>query len=394
MSFYLSQRYLDPLSRSAKIWIATNFNITRECITLESKIMQSVENPTLLNWNLSPEFLHRYREGIIFKKSITVRFANNEAIFFGQRTYSVGNLTPAQMEAISLMVGGVTIDRLLTILSPADLADVIMYLDRNGSIRPVYENKFVGTRFEKQVEFFTDFVDDPNLPQQRLLDAAICILGCGGTGNILVQHFVSAGVKKFILIDGDCVERSNFNRQFCFDVNDLGQPKVNALKQYILDREPTAQVDTFHQRIDGSQDLAAVIAKSHQPNLIVCCADTPPVAIHTYVLEYCSANNTPCVFGAVGIHDGGFGPLLAESSHIENLLAHKRQQLQMLQQLTAVDEGTGVIPGSISYLNTAVAATIAGEAIDFISGLKPPVSLNSAWRYDPYTKSSFKAQDY
>jgi hypothetical protein len=59
-----------------------------------------------------------------------------------------------------------------------------------------------------------------------------------------------------------------------------------------------------------------------------------------------------------------------------------------------VEEGTGVIPGSISYLNTAIAATIAGEVIDFLSGIKQPVSLGSSWQYSPYTKSSTKVQDY
>jgi hypothetical protein len=355
--------------------------------------MQAVENADLLTWTLPPEFLHRYRTGVTFKKSWTIRFSGNEVIFFGARTFSVPNLSDGQVRAIEQIVTGATIELLLGTLLSADLAELLGYLERNGLIRPVYENKFVGTRFEKQVEFFTDFVDDPNLAQQRLLDASVCILGCGGTGNILVQHLVSCGVKKFTLIDGDCVEHSNFNRQFCFDTNDLGQPKVNALKQYIIDREPTAEVTVYHQRIDSAQDLVDLTA-GNLPNLIVCCADTPPVAIHTYVLEYCLNRNVACVFGAVGIHDGHFGPLLVENSHIENVLNHKRQQLELIDRLRAVEEGTGVIPGSISYLNTAIAATIAGEVIDFLSGIKPPISLNSSWNYNAQTKSSSKVVDY
>jgi hypothetical protein len=278
-------------------------------------------------------------------------------------------------------------------LPPAELAELLAYMERNELIRPAYTNQFVGTRFEKQVEFFTDFVDDPNLPQHRLLDASVCILGCGGTGNILVQHLVSCGVKNFTLIDGDRVEQSNFNRQFCFDNADLGVPKVEALKQYILDREPTAQVKVCHQLIGSAQDLIAISADS-QPDIIVCCADTPPIAIHTYVLEYCLDRAVPCIFGAVGIHDGHFGPLLVEAQQIENMLGHKRRQLELIDRLRAVEEGTGVIPGSISYLNTAIAATIAGEVIDFLSGIKQPVSLGSSWQYSPYTKSSTKVQDY
>jgi tRNA A37 threonylcarbamoyladenosine dehydratase len=47
----------------------------------------------------------------------------------------------------------------------------------------------IGTAWEKQVEFFTDFVDDPNAAQSRLSTASVCIIGCGGAGNIVTQHF-------------------------------------------------------------------------------------------------------------------------------------------------------------------------------------------------------------
>ncbi len=354
-----------------------------------------VEHIDFLKWNFPPEFLARYQPGVIFKKSWTVRFTENEALFFGTRSFSAPGLSPAQVEAAKRVVVGVTLVELATILPGAEIADMIGYFDRNGLIRPVYHNEFIDTAWEKQVEYFTDFVDDANTAQRRLLDASVCIIGCGGGGNISVQHLVAAGVQKFILIDGDRVEKGNFNRQFCFDNADLGEPKVTGLKDYILDRNPAAVVDTFCQRIESSADLTELLASQNlQPDVILCCADTPPVAIQTFILEHCIKHETICTFGGVGIHHGHFGPLLVETSHMEQCLAHKQQQLSMISTLASSDVGTGVISGSISYLNTTVISLMITDVIERLAGIRSPSSLNRVLRYDAAAKSAIVVQEY
>jgi molybdopterin/thiamine biosynthesis adenylyltransferase len=354
-----------------------------------------VEHMDFLKWNFPPEFLARYAPGVIFKKSWTVRFTDSEALFFGTRSFSAPGLTPAQVEAAKRVVVGVTLVELATLLPGAEIAEMIGYLDRNGLIRPVYQNDFIDTAWEKQIEYFTDFVDDPNAAQRQLLAASVCIIGCGGGGNIAIQHLVAAGVQEYILIDGDAVEKGNFNRQFCFDNEDLGQAKVAGLKDYILARNPAAIVHTFCQRIESSADLSTLLADNQlQPDVILCCADTPPIAIQTFVLEHCIKHSTICTFMGVGVHHGHFGPLLVETSHMEQCLAHKQQQLNMITALVSGDAGTGVISGSISYLNTTVISLMITDLIELLAGIRSPSSLNRLWRYDAATKSTILMQEY
>jgi molybdopterin/thiamine biosynthesis adenylyltransferase len=354
-----------------------------------------VEHMDFLKWNFPPEFLARYQPGVMFKKSWTVRFTDSEALFFGTRSFSAPGLTPAQVEAAKRVVVGVTLVELATILPGAEIAEMIGYLDRNGLIRPVYQNEFIGAAWEKQIEFFSDFVDDPNAAQRRLLDVTVCIIGCGGGGNISIQHLVAAGVQNYILIDGDVVEKGNFNRQFCFDNADLGQPKVEGAKEYILARNPAANVATFCQRIESSADLSTLLTDNRlQPDIILCCADTPPIAIQTFVLEHCIKHGTICTFMGVGVHHGHFGPLLVETSHMEQCLAHKQQQLNMITSLAAGDTGTGVISGSISYLNTTVISLMITDVIELLAGIRLPSSLNRLWRYDAAAKNTILMQEY
>jgi hypothetical protein len=357
--------------------------------------MQTSETIDFLKLSFPADFLDRYQDGVTIKKSQTVKFTPDQVIFFGLSIISVPNVTSIQIEAIKRLVAGVKLSELVSLVGAAATAEMIAYLDRHQLIRPIYENKFIGTAWEKQVEFFTDFVDDPNAAQDRLMSGSICIIGCGGVGNIVVQHLVSAGIQKFILIDDDQIEQNNFNRQFCFTTDDLGQPKAIALKNYILARNPKAQVDVFCQKITSTADISRLLAaKDLQPNLIIGCADTPPIAIQTFILEYCIEHRVACTFGGVGIHHGRIGPLFVDPNRMEQCLAHKRQQLEIMDKLESTGSGMGIISGSISYLNTIISSLIIADAIDLLAGIRTPLSLNTIWKYTWADRSMTKEQEY
>jgi molybdopterin/thiamine biosynthesis adenylyltransferase len=357
--------------------------------------MQTSQDIDFLQLNFPADFLTRYKDGVMMKKSQTVKFTADRVIFFGATIIDVPNVTPVQIEAIKRIVAGVKLSELVSLLGSAATAETIAYLDRHNLIRPVYQNEYIGTAWEKQVEFFTDFVDDPNAAQNRLSTASVCIIGCGGAGNIVTQHLVSAGVQKFILIDDDRIEQNNFNRQFCFDTQDLGTPKAVALKNYILARNPQAEVHVYCEKIGSTADISRLITSANlQPNLIIGCADTPPILIQIFILKYCIQNQITCTFGGVGIHHGRIGPLFLETTRMEKCLAHKQQQLQIMEQLESTAPGTGIISGSISYLNTVISSLIVADVIDLLSGIRTPLSLNTIWKYNWADRSMVKEQEY
>ncbi len=359
------------------------------------KPMQTTaERLDFLKMTFPAEFLARYQAGVMIKKSWTARFTENEAIFFGARTLSITNLPSNVIVAIKQIALGTKFEELLAELSAVELAGLITRLDRDGLIRPAYQNEFIGTAWEKQVEFFADFVDDPNAAQRRLLATSVCLVGCGGTGNTVIQHLTAAGIQKFILIDDDLVEQGNFNRQFCFEHSDIGQPKVEALKKYILARNPAAEVQTICARVDSSADLDRLLAGDLRPDAIVGCADTPPIAIHISIVEYCIKHQVTCIFGGLGIHHGMVGPLLTETVHQQRYLDHRKQQLGLISRLTAADTGNGIATGSISYMAATVSSLMVADLIDSIAGIRTPPSLNTGGQYSPYTKSISRDQEY
>ncbi len=58
----------------------------------------------------------------------------------------------------------------------------------------------------------------------------IGIAGIGGIGSNIAANLVRSGIGPLRLVDMDCVEQSNLNRQFYF-ADQIGQKKVVALKK-------------------------------------------------------------------------------------------------------------------------------------------------------------------
>lgn len=72
----------------------------------------------------------------------------------------------------------------------------------------------------------------------------VMILGIGGVGGFVAEGLARAGIQNFILIDNDVVSISNINRQIVALFSTIGKPKVEVMKERILDINPNAKVET------------------------------------------------------------------------------------------------------------------------------------------------------
>ena len=90
-------------------------------------------------------------------------------------------------------------------------------------------------------------------PEERavLESARVGIAGAGGLGSNCAMHLVRAGVQHITVVDFDVVNESNLNRQFFFR-DQLGQKKVEAIKENLLRIEPDADIRAVDMRLDAS----------------------------------------------------------------------------------------------------------------------------------------------
>lgn len=79
----------------------------------------------------------------------------------------------------------------------------------------------------------------------RLQNAHVAVFGVGGVGGYLAEALARAGVGAIDLFDRDVVSLSNINRQIVALHSTVGRPKVEVMRERILDINPDCRV-TVH----------------------------------------------------------------------------------------------------------------------------------------------------
>lgn len=107
------------------------------------------------------------------------------------------------------------------------------------------EVKNLKNESEFRAEIFTR---NPKGTAEILRNARVCILGAGGLGSNVAIMLVRAGIGELKLIDFDKVEISNLNRQH-YALKYLGSPKIEALKEQILEINPFVKIEICGEKI-------------------------------------------------------------------------------------------------------------------------------------------------
>jgi tRNA threonylcarbamoyladenosine dehydratase len=80
-----------------------------------------------------------------------------------------------------------------------------------------------------------------------LASARVAVIGLGGVGSWAAEALARSGVGGFVLVDDDTVGESNINRQIIALRSTLGRPKVEVMRNRILDINPGAEVETHEE---------------------------------------------------------------------------------------------------------------------------------------------------
>ena len=80
---------------------------------------------------------------------------------------------------------------------------------------------------------------------ERLRCARVAVFGVGGVGGHCVQALARAGIGAIDVFDDDVVSVSNINRQAVAMTSTIGRPKVEVIRDQILDINPDAVVGCY-----------------------------------------------------------------------------------------------------------------------------------------------------
>ncbi|MCB0485267.1 MAG: HesA/MoeB/ThiF family protein [Flavobacteriaceae bacterium] len=134
--------------------------------------------------------------------------------------------------------------------------------------------------------------------QQRLLDASVVIIGCGGLGTVAAAYLAGSGIGSIHLVDFDVVDVSNLHRQVFYKTEDVGKPKVEVLGSYVNNIAPFTKI-SFTNHPVSKQNIFEVIGKG---DVVLDCTDSLPIKY--LINDACVLKEKPLVYGSLYKFDG------------------------------------------------------------------------------------------
>ena len=85
----------------------------------------------------------------------------------------------------------------------------------------------------------------------KLGKARVILFGVGGVGGWCAEGLVRSGVGELTIVDPDTVAKSNINRQLPATSSTVGKPKVEVLRERLLDINPLCKVTALQKKYES-----------------------------------------------------------------------------------------------------------------------------------------------
>ncbi len=82
---------------------------------------------------------------------------------------------------------------------------------------------------------------------ENLSNKNVILFGLGGVGSYTAEALARAGIGRITIVDNDVVSVTNLNRQLCALHSTIGKPKVEVVKERILDINPDCKVTALQK---------------------------------------------------------------------------------------------------------------------------------------------------
>ncbi|MCF6461363.1 tRNA threonylcarbamoyladenosine dehydratase [Clostridium sp. Cult3] len=217
---------------------------------------------------------------------------------------------------------------------------------------------------------------------ETLDKSKIAVFGIGGVGSFASEALVRSGLGNIILIDYDIIDVSNINRQIHATLKTVGLPKVDVMKDRLLEINPDLNITTYNQcyseeksqnflSSDWDYVIDAIDMVSSKLNLIENCK-----AMNIPIISCMGAGNKldPTMFQIGDIYETNTCPL-AKVMRKEL----KRRGIKDLKVVWSREKPIKVnleknnvrksVPGSVSFVPSVAGLILASEVIkDLVYG--------------------------
>jgi adenylyltransferase/sulfurtransferase len=163
---------------------------------------------------------------------------------------------------------------------------------------------------EEQIERYSRQIILPEIGgkgQEKLLNAKVLLIGCGGLGSPCAYYLAAAGVGKIGLVDSDKVELNNLQRQIIHFMKDVGKKKAESAKEKLESINTDVKIETYPLRITSANIME--IIKDY--DIIIDGSDNFPTRY--LVNDACVISNKPLSHAGILRFDGQITTIIPNS---------------------------------------------------------------------------------
>jgi adenylyltransferase/sulfurtransferase len=91
--------------------------------------------------------------------------------------------------------------------------------------------------------------------QRKIHTASVLCIGAGGLGSPVAMYLAAAGIGRLGIVDFDCVDLSNLQRQILHGSPDVGRPKTRSAAEALRRLNPHVDVVLHHTRLTSENAL-------------------------------------------------------------------------------------------------------------------------------------------
>ena len=209
----------------------------------------------------------------------------------------------------------------------------------------------------------------------RLRGARVAVFGVGGVGGHCVQALARAGIGAIDVFDDDVVSVTNINRQAVAMTSTIGRPKVEVIRDQILDINPDCAV-TCRQMFYTPENADSVDLSVY--DYIVDAIDTVKAkvelicranALGVSIISAMGAGNklNPTRFEVADLSKTSVCPLcrVMRTQLKKRGIAHHKVVYSKEEPVRVVADESGGrhAPGSVSFVPPVMGLIIAGEVV-------------------------------
>jgi molybdopterin-synthase adenylyltransferase len=239
-------------------------------------------------------------------------------------------------------------------------------------------------RYDRQLRYFSDLASGGTPASEyhlRLRRARIVMLGAGGLGSWAAYALAGCGVGDLVLVDGDRVEESNFNRQILYRERDVGRLKAEVAVETLAAFDSACRLSAVPRRLESEDQVREVIEGA---DFVVNGADWPAHDIERWVNAACFATGVPSITMSHSPPVARVGPLYVPGSTgcYACQEATYRASHPGYDELVEQRRGRPSQAATLGPVCAFVGGQVALEALHQVTGLCPPASLGTAYVYD------------